>query len=365
MAHPSGTTAESGAVVPVFDGHNDFLLRLFTDPPHRDRLWLERNAGGHLDRPRMRAGGLAGGLFAIFGPPTERPGGLHVAERMKDVPSELPLPPECALGAAQQVALAQAGLMLWMARVAPEDFALCTDVAAIRAAMAAGRIAGVMHMEGAEAIDPDLDALHAFHAMGLRSLGPVWSRPTAFGHGVPFRFPGTPDTGPGLTEAGKRLVRACNALGIVIDLSHLNEKGVDDVAALSDAPLVATHSNAHAICPSPRNLTDRQLAQIAGSGGMVGLNLATFFLRPDGRARPDVDMYVPLRHLDHLLAHLGEDGVGIGSDFDGCQVPAGIGDAAGLPVLIEAMRAHGYGEALVAKIAHENWLSLLERTLRP
>jgi len=365
MAQSPTSTTDAGTIVPVFDGHNDFLLRLFTDPPHRDRLWLERNAQGHLDLPRMRAGGLAGGLFAIFVPPTERPGGLNFAERMKEVPYELPLPPECALGAAQQVALAQAGLMMWMARAAPEDFALCTSVAEIRAAMSAGRIAGMMHMEGAEAIDPDLDALHAFHAMGLRSLGPVWSRPTAFGHGVPFRFPGTPDTGPGLTEAGKRLVRECNALGIVIDLSHLNEKGVDHVAALSDAPLVATHSNAHAVCPSPRNLTDRQLKQIAESGGMVGLNLATFFLRPDGRARTDVGMDVLLRHLDHLLAHLGEEGVGIGSDFDGCLVPEGIGDVAGLPVLIEAMRAHGYGKALVAKIARENWLSLLERTLRP
>ena len=98
--------------------------------------------------------------------------------------------------------------------------------------MATDRIAGVMHMEGAEAIGPDLDALHLFHEMGLRSLGPVWSRPTIFGHGVPMDFPGTPDIGPGLTEAGKDLVRLCNALGIMIDLSHLNEAGFDDVAAL-------------------------------------------------------------------------------------------------------------------------------------
>jgi membrane dipeptidase len=351
------------APMPVFDGHNDFLLRLWTDRPHRRRLWLERNAQGHLDLPRMREGGFAGGLFAIFVPPEMRPGAPSLPEQMQEVPYEIPSPPDCATEAAQAVALAQAGLLMWMARAAPEEFALCRSAAEARAAMAAGRIAGLMHMEGAEAIDGDLDALHAFHAMGLRSLGPVWSRPTIFGHGVPFRFPGEPDTGPGLTEAGKRLVRECNALRILIDLSHLNEKGFDDVARLSDAPLVATHSNAHAVCPSPRNLTDRQLAQIAESGGLVGLNLATFFLRPDGRARKATDLEIALRHLDHLLEHLGEDGVAIGSDFDGCQLPEALGDVTGLPALVAAMRAHGYGERLVAKIARENWLSLLERVL--
>ena len=157
--------------------------------------------------------------------------------------------------------------------------------------------------------------------MGLRSLGPVWSRPTVFGHGVPFRFPGDPDTGPGLTEAGKNLVRVCNELGILIDLSHMNEAGFNDVAALSDTPLVATHSNAHALCASARNLTDRQLAQVRETGGMVGLNFATFFLREDGRASPAIAWDVLLRQMDYLIEHLGEDHVGLGSDFDGCVVP--------------------------------------------
>src|SRR5919202_1128991 len=127
----------------------------------------------------------------------------------------------------------------------------------------------------------ELDALEVFYQAGLRSLGPVWSRPTAFGHGVPFAFPRSPDTGAGLTDAGKELVRACNRLGIMIDLSHLNEQGFWDVAGLSDAPLVATHSNAHALCPSTRNLTDEQLGAIAGSGGLVGVNFAVSFLRED------------------------------------------------------------------------------------
>ena len=145
-------------------------------------------------------------------------------------------------------------------------------------------------MEGAAAIDESLDALHLFHAMGLRSLGPVWSRPTVFGHGVPFAFPSSPETGPGLTEAGKLLVGECNRLRIMLDLSHLNEAGFLDVAKLSDAPLVATHSNAHAVTASSRNLTDWQLKAIGESGGMAGLNLATVFLRPDGRQSPEMTL---------------------------------------------------------------------------
>ncbi|MGB8814645.1 MAG: membrane dipeptidase, partial [Paracoccaceae bacterium] len=130
----------------------------------------------------------------------------------------------------------------------------------------------------------------------------------------------------------------------------------------SDKPLVATHSNAHAVSHSTRNLTDRQLAMIKDSGGMVGLNFATVFLRPDGKRSPAMGWDVTLRHLDHLIAHLGEDHVGMGSDFDGAMVPEGITDVAGLPRLVEAMRAHGYGEALLEKLCWSNWISVLRRT---
>jgi len=222
-----------------------------------------------------------------------------------------------------------------------------------------------MHLEGAEAIDPDFSTLEVLYAAGLRSLGPVWSRPTIFGHGVPFRFPSTGDTGPGLTEAGKELVRQCNRLKIMLDVSHLNEKGFNDLAALTDAPIIATHSNAHVISPHARNLTDRQLAMIAESDGMVGLNFATAFLRPDGRMAPDMPIEIMLRHLDHLMEKVGEDRVGFGSDFDGAIVPQAIGDVAGLPVLRHEMRAHGYDEALLTKLCHGNWFRVLRKTWNP
>jgi membrane dipeptidase len=348
--------------LPVFDGHNDFLLRLLRDPARREAAWLTGTAQGHLDLPRMRASGFAGGFFAIYIPSPDDPRAAEFEAMMDHPPYDLPLPPEVPLEAALPVAMAMAGHLHWMAAASGGAFRVVRNVAEIRECLAQGVIAGILHMEGAEAIDPDLVNLEAWHAMGLRSLGPVWSRPTAFGHGVPFRFPGTPDTGPGLTDAGRRLVAECNRLRIMIDLSHLNETGFDEVARLSDAPLVATHSNAHAVTPSTRNLTDRQLAMIRESGGMVGLNFATVFLRRDGRRSPEMGWSPILRHLDHLIAHLGEDHVGFGSDFDGATVPSCIGDVTGLDAMQITLRAHGYSTSLLEKLCHANWIALLERT---
>ena len=347
---------------PVFDGHNDILLRLQMAPKSREAIWLTGEGKGHLDLPRMRQGGFAGGIFAIYVPSPAAPGAPDYDALMDNPPYEVELPAMIPLDVAQPLALSEVGHLLWMERASDGAFRLCRSVAEIEAARAAGAIAGVMHMEGAEAIDANLDALHSFHAMGLRSLGPVWSRPTIFGHGVPFRFPGTPDTGAGLTDVGKRLIRACNALKIMVDLSHLNEAGFNDIAALSDAPLVATHSNAHAVTPSTRNLTDRQLAVIRDSGGLAGLNFATVFLREDGKRSAAMGWDPVLRHLDHLITHLGEDGVGFGSDFDGAEIPEGIADVTGLPNLIAALRAHGYDDALIGKLAWGNWMRVLRQT---
>ena len=347
------------AQTPIFDGHNDLLLRLWrVAPEERDRMWLEGGAGGHLDLPRMRAGGFAGGLFAIFVP---SPGGTGL-EMMAGRPSyALPLPEALATRVAVAPALEMAALLMRMERVSAGALRICRTVGEIRACIETGTIAAVMHMEGAEAIGADLDMLHLLHGLGLRSLGPVWSRPTIFGHGVPFAFPADPDTGAGLTGAGEDLVRECAALRMVIDLSHLNAAGFEDVARLTTGPLVASHSNAHALCPSSRNLTDRQLDHIRERRGLVGLNFATAFLRPDGQSRPDTGWEPVLRHLDYLIARLGEDHVGFGSDFDGATIPAVIGDAAGLPTRVEALAAHGYDAGLLAKLGHLNWLAVLER----
>lgn len=348
--------------IPVFDGHNDLLLRLLLDPARRDEIFLQGEGKGHLDLPRMQASGFAGGFFAVYLPSPVPHDAPDYQAMMANPPYSLPLPDAIPFDQAAAPAMAAVGHLMWMERASAGALKIVRDADALDACIARGTIAAILHMEGAEAIDEGLDALHLFHAAGLRSLGPVWSRPTAFGHGVPFAFPCSPDTGPGLTEAGKRLVRECNALKILLDLSHLNEAGFNDVATVSDAPLVATHSNAHAITPASRNLTDRQLAMIRETGGMVGLNFSTSFLREDGQRDEHTGWDPVLRHMDHLLARLGEDHLGFGSDYDGCTTPEVIGDVTGLPRLLAALARHGYDRPLLEKLAHRNWQALLRRT---
>jgi membrane dipeptidase len=281
---------------------------------------------------------------------------------MRAAEYELPLPEGIEFTHAQASALEMVALLFRIARQSEGRVSLCRTGAEIRASLGGEAMAAVLHLEGAEPIDRDFRVLEVLHEAGLRSLGPVWSRPNIFAHGVPFRFPSSPDTGPGLTDEGRALVRACNELKIAIDLSHLNEQGFWDVAGLSDAPLLASHSNAHALCGHSRNLTDRQLGAIRDSGGLVGVNFAAGFLRADGRMSAETPLTEIVRHADHLIEQLGVDGVGFGSDFDGAVIPAELGDAAGLPKLVEAFRSAGYDEATLKKLCFENWQRFLETT---
>ena len=263
---------------------------------------------------------------------------------------------------AQGVVFNMVSLLFRIERESQGRIRVCRSVSDIRRCMSEGVLAPVLHIEGAEAIDSNFEFLDVLYAAGLRSLGPVWSRPNAFGHGVPFLCPSSPNTGPGLTDLGKELVRQCNRLRLLIDLSHINERGFWDVAAISNAPLIATHSNAHALSPHSRNLTDKQLAAIRETGGLVGINFATSFLRTDGARDADAPIELVTEHLAYMLEHLGEDGVGLGSDFDGARMPTRIDTAAGLQYLVEAMRQRGFGEPLIAKVCFRNWLRVLEKT---
>src|ERR1700731_362843 len=349
--------------VPIFDGHNDVLLRLYrrggADAPG---AFLEGGAKGQLDLPMARQGGFAGGLFAIFVPSSDGAAGPNDETPSRNVDADSLVAPAAELTVAQTTVFRMLSLLLRIERESQGRVRVCRSVNEIRQGLESDVLAAVLHIEGAEAIDPDFELLDVLYAAGLRSLGPVWSRPNAFGHGVPFRCPSSPDTGPGLTDLGKELIGACNRLGILIDLSHLNERGFWDVAAISNAPLVATHSNAHALSPHSRNLIDSQLAAIRETGGIVGVNFATNYLRPDGRQDADTPVDLVIEHLEHILKLVGKDGVGFGSDFDGAKVPAGVGNAAGLQNLVQIMRTRGYGEPLIEKLCHRNWLRVLGQT---
>jgi membrane dipeptidase len=253
-------------------------------------------------------------------------------------------------------------------RIAEELFDALRGLPLVRATSAddfgADHITAIVHMEGAEPIAPDLSNLERWYDRGLRSVGLVWSRPNEFAEGVPFRFPSSPDIGGGLSGPGRALVHACNRLGILVDVSHLNEAGFWDVAALSDAPLVATHSNAHALCAASRNLLDSQLDAIRESNGIVGVNFAVTFLRADGLLVPETPIAEIVRHIDYLVERMGVEHVAFGSDFDGAVVPEELGGVAGLPKLVEALREAGYDDDAVALITHENWLRVLRATWR-
>jgi membrane dipeptidase len=338
----------------IFDGHNDLLSKLRREGRAEGFV---RGRDGHVDLPRARRGGFGGGLFAIWLPSPQDLADIDAA--MESPPYDLPLPEPLPQDRAMTEAARQAALLLELDRLGA--LRLCRTVAEIRAARAEDRIAAVMHLEGAEPIGVDLDALDLLHAAGLRSLGLVWSRPNAFGHGVPFRFPSDPDTGPGLTRAGRALVRRCAERRILVDVSHLNASGFDDVAGLLDGPFVASHSNAHALTPQSRNLTDRQLDVIRDRDGLVGVNFAVAFLRPDGRKAAGTPHELILDHAERLMERLGETRVGLGSDYDGAEVPEAVADVGRLGALREAMRQRGYDEGLIARLCHGNWLDVLER----
>lgn len=342
----------------VFDGHNDVLLRLWrTMKAGGDPIseFMNGTANGHIDGPRAKAGGLAGGLCAIYIPS----GDLVLKEPDASGHYETPLSAPLDHLPSLAIALEKASIALRLDRAGA--WRLCRSTAEIRKAMDDGIFAAVMHMEGCEAIDPDFDNLEVFHAAGLRSLGPVWSRHNIFGHGVPFAYPMSPDTGPGLTELGFELVRACNALGILIDLAHITEKGFWDVAKTTDQPLIASHSNAHALTPVARNLTDKQLDAIKESGGLVGLNYAVTMLRPDGRDNVSTPLSDMVRHVNHLVDRMGIDHVALGSDFDGASIPEEIQDAAGNQNLVAALKTEGYADDELIKLCRENWLRVLEK----
>ena len=334
----------------VFDGHNDALSRIVeAGDANAPAGFLAGDDEGHLDLPRAQRGGLAGGCFAVFTcrPPDETyASGAYFAA----------VEPARALGEA----LAQVALLLRLEResggrlrVAREPGDLDRDA-----------LAAVLHLEGAEPIGPRLDELEVLHAAGMRSLGLVWSRPNAFATGVPFGFPGSPDQGPGLTDRGRALVRACGELRIVVDVSHLNARGFWDVAELSTAPLVASHSGAHVLCASPRNLTDDQLRAIGERDGLVGINFHVGFLRADGAEDADTPLVLIAEHAAHVAQVAGVRCVGLGSDFDGAIMPAALGDVTGLPALLGVLRDAGFSDAEVEGIAFDNWRRVLEATWR-
>ena len=338
-------------MLPVFDGHNDALTR------EDHALIAQGRPDGHLDLPGMRGAGIRGAIFSVFTSSEEENRHDQQVPRDDGVIEWAYAPTlehdraagDAAAVAGRLLALERSGLVRVARRIEDVDAARWDG----------GPPAAVLHIEGAEAIDPGLESLELWHAAGLRSLGPVWSRANAFGHGVPFVFPSSPDLGPGLTDAGKALVRRCSELGIMVDASHLNEAGFWDLARLERGPLVATHSAAHALCAASRNLTDAQLDAIAASGGLVGIVFACPFLRADFADDPDTPLELIAEHARYVADRIGVEHVALGSDFDGATIPAPLAGVEGIPRLLGALGEAGFSHVELEAIAWDNWRRVL------
>ena len=340
----------------IFDGHNDLLTRLWlssADDPVHDFIY--GTLPGHLDLKRCRRARWMGGLFSIFLPPYAYVKNNH--------PDKLSNPSNSGFTAQEIVDICCAQLELAQQLQARSDgqIQICTSVAQIKFCQQNQQLAIVLHLEGAEflAIEPDL--LDVFYEAGLRSIGPLWNRKSLFGDGLNASFPHSPDTGSGLTEAGKDLILACRDKHMLIDVSHMNERAFWDTLEIADQPIVATHSNAHALCAQARNLTDRQLAAIKQNGGMVGVNFDVAFIRADGQRNTQTSLDVIVDHLAYLIDHLGEDHVGFGSDFDGCLLPDELSDISQISKLIERMQQRHFSDALIEKITSKNWFAVLDK----
>ncbi|MEL6823498.1 MAG: dipeptidase [Calditrichota bacterium] len=345
----------------IIDGHNDAAQYLYVPDKLPGYKFIADNAEAAVDLPKLREGNVKAGFFAIFNPPM-RSEVISDAATYRAIGFRLPPLPSLPHARAQQQAIEGMVELLRLEKNPDSQLSIIRSLNDLIRCLNSDETGIIVHLEGAEAIDAKLNALEVFYQSGLRSLGITWSRPNIFGHGVPFKFPSSPDTGPGLTELGQKLVRRCNEMGIMLDLAHLNQKGFWEVATISEAPLVSTHTAVHSLCESSRNLTDAQIDAIGSSGGLIGITFYVGDLREDGEENPDTPISRIVDHIEYVAERIGVDHVALGSDFDGAMMPKDLYKASLLPRLISELEICGFSEEDIEKICHKNWIRVLYHT---
>ncbi|MDI3316829.1 MAG: dipeptidase [Bacillota bacterium] len=312
----------------VVDTHQDTLEDVVAGRRHLG----ERADSGHADLPRLLEGGVDVVLFSHWTRPTGYPG-LTLSQVLHKLHIFWQ---ECA--------------------DTSSTLAPATTAGEIDAAVAAGKVAGVVSMEGLEAIGSDPGLLDVLYRIGVRVASLTWNERNALADGT-----GQSETRSRLTAAGREAVRAMHRLGIVVDVSHLSEGCFWDLLEQGDPPVIASHSNARALCDHPRNLSDDQVRAVAQRGGVVGVTFVPAFLVPEEAGTP-ATLESVVAHIDHLVTLVGPEHVGIGSDFDGTeQLPVGLEDVTRLPALTEALLRRGYGEAAVTAILGGNFLRVFRQ----
>jgi membrane dipeptidase len=354
----------------VVDTHDDTTQRLL-DPKFD---FGARHNDGSVDIPRMREGGLSAIFFSIWIPGTVT--GPAAVQRALD-----------QIAAVRETVLRH-----------PNDLVLCTTAEEIRRAKAANKIAVLMGVEGGHMINNSLANLDKFFALGVRYMTLTHTVNTDWADASTDKA-----THNGLTDFGKQVVREMNRLGMMVDISHVADKTFYDVLAISKAPVIASHSSCRALCSAPRNMTDDMIKALAAKGGVIQINYHIGFLSQQfqdaSKAHPElgkeieaeskkrcgdneacqlieadkitrdmvaqgklprVDWTEIINHVDHAVKLVGADHVGLGSDFDGADMPYGMEDVSDIPRITEALLAKGYSPADVRKILGGNTLRLMQ-----
>lgn len=230
-----------------------------------------------------------------------------------------------------------------------EDIALCRTAGEADDANAQGKTAAFLAIEGGELIGCSIDGLEDAWEKGVRFLTPVWNHDNLWCGSVN-------DSGAGFTAYGRDMVRKASELGIILDVSHMSDRGFWELCELTDMPFIASHSNSRAVYRNNRNLTDEQFAEIVRRGGTVGINLYGSFLGE----KPRIETVV--KHISYFISHGGENSVSLGCDFDGCdELPEGIAGLQDLNKIYSAVISEGYSKEIADKLFHDNLNRQVER----
>jgi membrane dipeptidase len=355
----------------VVDTHDDTTQRLLDG----DFDLAVRHRDGSIDIPRMKAGGLDAIFFSIW-----MSGKITGPEAVKRAEAQI-------RAVKEQV------------RRNPNDLVLATTAREVRAAKRGGKIAVLMGVEGGHMINSSLDVLRSFANSGVRYMTLTHSMNVEWADSSTDKAAHN-----GLSDFGKKVVREMNRLGVIVDISHVSDKTFYDALQASKAPLLASHSSCRAICDAPRNMTDQMMKDLAAKGGVVQINYHVGFLSQEFRDAekkdptinedialqvrqrcggdgneacqllegdkitrefvaqgklPRVDYTKIIEHIDHAVKVAGIDHVGLGSDFDGANMPYGMEDVSMLPRISEALLRKGYSEGDVRKILGENTLRVM------
>lgn len=235
---------------------------------------------------------------------------------------------------------------------------LASSYADIERIVKSGKIAALMGMEGADPIGESLDNLNYFHKQGIRYLGPTWSTHTLM---ADSSGPSKPRW-KGLSKFGKMAIERMNSLGMLIDVSHLSDAAFYDVLKLSKQPIIATHSGVDGVLNNARNLSDDMLKLIASNGGAVGIIFYPPHLEKGGNATTAS----VIKHIDHAIKIMGENHVGLGSDFDGLDrpPPTDLKNTSEMPNLVNALQKKGYSEERLEKVLGGNFMRIFEAVLK-